>query len=312
MFVELTVAVLCRLKYRSTQKVAEGNCLSQQDCLFVHKRATSSAIQVLARSNPNFSQVKVGTTQGLLLNSCSTKFLFHLQLTLTELDSDLAMEDEKQKIKDQILYLLKTQGAQTATALAEQLQVSPMAIRQHLQQLKTGQWVTYCEERRPLGRPVKLWQLTTRSTDRFPDSHADLMVDFLKSITTVFGNEGLDQLIANRSHRQVETYRAKLADLAELGWRQQVQGMAQLRTQEGYMAEVVEQPDGALLLVENHCPICVAARTCQQLCVAELDTFRAVFGSAVVVERLEHILQGDRRCAYRVIDNRKEVINSQT
>lgn len=207
------------------------------------------------------------------------------------------MEDEKQKIKGQILYMLKTQGAQTASALAAQLQISPMAVRQHLQHLKTGQWVTYQEERRPMGRPVKLWQLTERSTDRFPDSHADLISDLLRGITTLFGNEGLDQLIAERSQRQIETYRTKLAGT---DWRQQVRCMAQLRTQEGYMAEVIEQPDGALLLVENHCPICVAARTCQQLCSAELDTFQTVFGPAVSIERVEHILQGDRRCAYRV------------
>jgi predicted ArsR family transcriptional regulator len=209
------------------------------------------------------------------------------------------MEDDKQKIKGQILYMLKTQGAQTASALAAQLQISPMAVRQHLQHLKTGQWVTYQEERRPMGRPVKLWQLTERSTDRFPDSHADLISDLLRGITAVFGNEGLDQLIAERSHRQVETYRTKLAGSAT-NWQQQVYGMAQLRTQEGYMAEVIEQADGALLLVENHCPICVAARTCQQLCSAELDTFQTVFGTTVTIERIEHILQGDRRCAYRV------------
>lgn len=208
------------------------------------------------------------------------------------------MADDK-KVKGQILYMLKTQGAQTASALASQLQVSPMAVRQHLQHLKTRQWVTYQEERRPMGRPVKLWQLTERSTDRFPDSHADLISDLLRGIMAVFGNEGLDQLIAERRHRQIETYRTKLAGAAT-DWRQQVCCMAQLRTQEGYMAEVIEQSDGALLLVENHCPICVAARTCQQLCSAELDTFRTVFGPAVSIERTEHILQGDRRCAYRV------------
>jgi predicted ArsR family transcriptional regulator len=66
------------------------------------------------------------------------------------------------------------------------------------------------------------------------------------------------------------------------------------------MAEVIEQSSNALLLVENHCPICAAAETCQKLCSTELEVFRTVLGSAVTVERMEHILQGDRRCAYRV------------
>jgi iron-sulfur cluster biosynthesis transcriptional regulator SufR len=208
------------------------------------------------------------------------------------------IEDAKQKVKDRILHLLKMQGAQTATAIAEQVQVSPMAIRQHLQTLQAERWVTYEEERRPLGRPVKLWQLTKQAGDRFPNSHADLMVDLLKSVESVFGDAGLDRLVAERSQRQVQTYRAKVAETAT--WQQRVWAIAQLRTQEGYMAEVIELPEGDLLLVENHCPIYAAAQTCQKLCGAELEVFRAVLGKEVTVERVEHILAGDRRCAYRV------------
>lgn len=211
------------------------------------------------------------------------------------------MIEGKQTIKDQILHLLKMQGSQTASALAEQLHVSPMAIRQHLQSLKAEKWVTYQEERRPLGRPVKLWQLTTHCKDYFPDSHADLTVDLLRSIESIFGSRGLDRLMADRRQRQVQTYHTRIAELSTQGtWQQQVRAIAQLRTQEGYMAEVVEQSEGALLLIENHCPICVAAQTCQKLCSTELEVFRSVLGSAVTVERVEHILQGDRRCAYRI------------
>ena len=35
-------------------------------------------------------------------------------------------------------------------------------------------------------------------------------------------------------------------------------------------------------------------------CRAELDTFREVLGPDASVEREEHIVQGDRRCAYRI------------
>lgn len=224
------------------------------------------------------------------------------------------MNDGKQGIKNQILFLLKMQGAQTATALAEQLQVSPMAIRQHLQSLKAGQWVTYQEERRALGRPVKLWQLTNQSSHQFPDSHSDLIADLLRGIETVFGEDGVAQLMADRSRRQIQAYQLKVAELVrgepvteelEADWQQRVGAIAYLRTQEGYMAEVIEQPGSTLLLVENHCPICTAAQTCQKLCATELEVFRAVLGAEVSVERVEHILQDDRRCAYRICQNAK-------
>ena len=43
-----------------------------------------------------------------------------------------------------------------------------------------------------------------------------------------------------------------------------------------------------------------ATRFCPKLCAGELSLFRSVLGSDVSVDRVEHILSGDRRCAYRI------------
>lgn len=67
------------------------------------------------------------------------------------------------------------------------------------------------------------------------------------------------------------------------------------------MAECEPLEDGAFLLIESHCPICAAARSCQGLCRSELAVCRAVLGSDVRVERSEHVLAGARRCAYRIV-----------
>lgn len=220
------------------------------------------------------------------------------------------MED-KQKAKDQILYLLKMQGAKSAADLAEQLEVSPMAIRQHLQALLAEGWVTYEEERRPLGRPVKLWQLTEISARFFPDTHADLMVDFLKSFEAIYGQAGVETVLADRCERQIQTYRQQFATEESVARSQtgesrlgcDVKRLAEIRTREGYMAEAIEQSDGSWLLVENHCPISGAARTCDLLCRSELEVFRTLLGPKVKIERVEHMMEGDRRCAYRVSAN---------
>jgi predicted ArsR family transcriptional regulator len=73
-----------------------------------------------------------------------------------------------------------------------------------------------------------------------------------------------------------------------------------VRSREGYMASIVEEAKGKFLLIEDHCPICAAAAACQGLCRLELEIFRAVLGPGIVVERIEHILAGARRCAYRI------------
>jgi len=204
-------------------------------------------------------------------------------------------------VRDQIITQLKLRGAQHAAELAEELGVSPMAIRQHLQVLKGEGWVRYQEDHRPLGRPVKLWSLTEQSHSRFPDSHSDLTLDLLWSAARVFGEEGLHRMIADRQQRQVQSYRQQLAEAgAAKDWQSTTVAIAHFRNQEGYMAEVLPDSDESLLLVENHCPIHVAAQGCQGLCHAELEVFQSLLGPEVTVERVEHIMQGDRRCAYRV------------
>jgi len=81
---------------------------------------------------------------------------------------------------------------------------------------------------------------------------------------------------------------------------QRVATLAGIRREEGYMAEWGRRRDGTVKLAENHCSISKAARFCPKLCAAELSLFRSVLGDDVSVDRVEHILSGDRCCAYRI------------
>lgn len=212
--------------------------------------------------------------------------------------SQLQPISQPEKIKNQILHVLKVEGAQTATTLAEHLGVSPMAVRQHLQGLKHKHWVTYDEHRQAVGRPVKYWRLTGDAQILFPSNHEDLAVSLIQSAEQVLGPQGLNELIRHRADKQLQKYQAAMANVTD--WRDRTTIIAQLRTQEGYMAEVIEQSDDSLLLVENNCSICAAAQSCPQLCVSELDVFSTLLGEEVSIERTEHILGGDRRCAYLI------------
>jgi predicted ArsR family transcriptional regulator len=76
--------------------------------------------------------------------------------------------------------------------------------------------------------------------------------------------------------------------------------LVEIRTGEGYMAEVQAQADGSFLLVENHCPICAAAAACTGLCAREMEIFQSVLGENVKIDRVEHMISGARRCAYQI------------
>ena len=53
-------------------------------------------------------------------------------------------------------------------------------------------------------------------------------------------------------------------------------------------------------MVEHHCPIAAAAHSCATVCRTELEVFQAALGDDVIVQREQHLLAGDQRCAYRV------------
>src|SRR5262245_57539834 len=178
-----------------------------------------------------------------------------------------------------ILELLKWEGPQDAAEMARRLEVSPMAVRQHLYALEEQKLVTHEKDPRPLGRPAKLWKLTSAADAIFPNAHADLTLSLLRSVRDTFGESGMSRLIAARSKEQSDGYRAERRGSGSL--RRRREALAKVRTREGYMAEVREDSEGTLLLIENHCPICAAAKTCTNLCAAELSVFSAVLGRDV-------------------------------
>ena len=65
------------------------------------------------------------------------------------------------------------------------------------------------------------------------------------------------------------------------------------------MAAAAEDGDD-FLLIENHCPICSAAKACTRLCKNELQVFQNALGPDTKVTREDHILSGARRCVYRI------------
>ncbi|MBD0336501.1 MAG: ArsR family transcriptional regulator [Cyanobacteria bacterium Co-bin13] len=202
------------------------------------------------------------------------------------------------RTRQAILQCLKQAGPTDSQELAAGLGISAMAVRQHLYALQAERLVTYEEEPRPLGRPAKLWQLTPDADCFFPNGYADLTLGLLQSVIEAFGQEGLDRLLAVRTQHQLEQYQGQIPQQQTLAAK--LAALAQVRTEEGYMAEVRSQPDGSYLLVENHCPICIAAVVCAGLCDRELEIFQQVLGDEATVERTEHIVAGARRCAYRV------------
>jgi len=204
----------------------------------------------------------------------------------------------KIKNADAILAQLKNQGAMTSGNLAQLLDMTSMGARQHLLRLEKQELVSSFSQKAAVGRPKLLWQLTAKANARFPDRHADLTIQIIDSVKDIFGEQGLNKLISERENRITLQYQQAL-DKCE-GLLLKVSKLSELRAAEGYMATIEKISDIEYLLIENHCPICSAASSCQNFCRSELDIFQQCFGKRYLVERDEYLLAGGRRCTYRI------------
>lgn len=208
------------------------------------------------------------------------------------------MSQDDNRSQDRILFQLKTRGPQTAADIGARLDMTPAGARQHLLKLEAAELVESESHREGRGRPRQYWRLTERGHARFPDRHSELTLDLLRSVRDLFGDQGLERLIGHREEATIGDYRKVVGPKRSL--HQKLTALAQIRSREGYMASVAKDVAGSFLFVENHCPICAAAAACQGLCRSELAVFRAVLGADCMIERVDHILAGARRCAYRI------------
>ncbi|WP_156293215.1 helix-turn-helix transcriptional regulator [Serratia oryzae] len=201
------------------------------------------------------------------------------------------------KTPELILLQLKTLGPHSAKMLAERLEITPMGIRQHLQSLEKRELVCYEETRTKVGRPTRYWSLTQQGHAQFANSHDRLAKTLLESAHELFGAEGIERLILAREEKLFRRYAEELAEEENpLG---KLSRLVRLRQHDGYMAELLDHPQGKLL-VENHCPIGVAANACSKLCNSELQLFHRLLGQGYQIERTAHAISGSRHCAYLI------------
>ena len=191
-------------------------------------------------------------------------------------------------------------GARTTADLAEMLGTTGENARQQLLKLAGDGLVEASTLSKGVGRPTQVWKLTDEGAARFPDTHAEFAVGLLETIRDTLGLAALDKLIAARESKTRSRYLQTISPAD--GLEDRLHKLAQLRADEGYMAEWQRADDGdGWFLHENHCPICAAASVCQGLCRNELSIFQEVLGDGCSVTRVSHILAGARRCSYRIV-----------
>ncbi len=204
--------------------------------------------------------------------------------------------------KDDILQTLLRRGQATAQTLAEELSLSPQAIRRHLKDLESEALIEHQTEQTGMGRPNYTYQLSRKGRDRFPSQYDQFAVSLLDTIAETMGAEQVSAVLREQWQRKAQTYQAKLGDASLLD---RVQHLVELRKAEGYMAEWhrVESEEGtdspAYVITEYNCAISHIAESYPTVCGHELAMF-AIALPDCSVERTHWLVRGEHLCGYMI------------
>lgn len=194
-----------------------------------------------------------------------------------------------------LLVALRKRGEARAEELAEQLDITVSAVRQHLQGLAAADLVAHREERPGPGRPRHVYRLAPAADALFPRSYGELTVELLDYI----GDEDpelVKRAFERRRRARVERVRERLEGLT-FGAR--VEEVARVLDEDGYLADCEELPDGSFQIREHNCAILAVARRYGHACGTEIAFLREVLPEAEVT-RVAHILSGSHACVYEV------------
>ena len=205
-----------------------------------------------------------------------------------------------QPTRERVVRSVMVNGPSTAAALAQWLELTPAAVRRHLDHLIEEGTL---EARRPRsgavrgrGRPAKVFALTEAGRDGLDQAYDDLAVQAMRFLAETGGTDAVRQFADRRAAKIEQRFDAKVEANPGLA---PVEALAQVFTEEGYAAAVRDIPVGEQLC-QQHCPVSHVAHEFPELCEAETAAISRMLGRHV--QRLATIAHGDGVCTTCIPD----------
>ena len=193
-----------------------------------------------------------------------------------------------------ILTELKRAGRLTAKELAARLAISLNAVRHHLRELEADALVEYERQHRGVGAPTFAYRLSLAGEALFPRRYEATLTELLDYVVQRDGRASAVAVLEARYDALAHRLGQELAGATPS---ERMAAVAQLLSDEGYMAEGTASAESGTL-IEHNCAVQAVAERFPEICAAEARFLAAALGADV--DRRGHILSGCSACEYRV------------
>lgn len=196
--------------------------------------------------------------------------------------------------RERVLSLIASAGPITAATLADELRLTPAAVRRHLVALHEDDSIAEHDIPGPVdrgrGRPARAYVATAQGQRSLQSAYTEVAheaLDFMRE------HGSLDDFVAAHSER----LEALLGDAVNPSdpMDKRVADLAAALAEQGYATSVRPGPGGhTIQLCQGHCPVQAIADAVPEWCDAEARAFSRVLD--VHVQRLSTLAQGAHVC----------------
>ena len=194
----------------------------------------------------------------------------------------------------EILELLRRRGRCSAETIANDLGVTPNAIRQQLTNLERDGMVHSQPERSRRGRPSLLFALTERADSVFPKRYGQLATMVLQEVQDMSGPDALDEIFARVAARHAGAIER---DLDGLEFDEKMRRLVAWIGRAGTLVEQSETGEGVRVTIHN-CPFRNTALKFPQVCTITPQLISRLTGAAV--SQSDSIHRRDPYCSFVV------------
>lgn len=206
-----------------------------------------------------------------------------------------------QETRQAILNIIKQNGRATVDELSDDLNLTPVTIRHHLDVLRSEGLIEApkVKRRQTPGRPQHVYALTERATEFFPKNYVAFADLTLREVRERVGSEGMDAIVRGVAQRMAADAPKPLPGEPLT---QRLDRAVNFLNEKGYIARWETNEEGYLLYTVN-CPYRGLAQHHNEPCAMDMTLITELIGAAP--QRIGWLTAGDTACAYLIPNGNK-------